>query len=63
VARIRPLAREAGDEHALDGVAAILEEGGAARQRAAFAAGGMGGLLRDLVEQTGNADALASPSA
>jgi carboxylate-amine ligase len=63
VARIRPLAREAGDEHALDGVAAILEEGGAARQRAAFAARGMDGVLRDLVEQTAQADAVASSSA
>ncbi len=63
VARLRPIAREAGDEDALDGVNLILEAGGAARQRAALAAGGMTGLLRDLVERTGRVGALAAPPA
>jgi glutamate---cysteine ligase / carboxylate-amine ligase len=63
VARLRPQARAVGDEDALDGVAAILEAGGAARQRAAFAAGGMEGLLRDLVQQTGRGSVVAAPYA
>ena len=52
VERLRPLARDAGDEDALDGIEPILEAGGAARQRTAFATGGMAGLLRSLVEET-----------
>jgi carboxylate-amine ligase len=63
VARLRPLAREVGDEEALDGVSAILAEGGAAAQRAAFAAGGMAVLLRDLVERTGRVGVPTAPPA
>jgi carboxylate-amine ligase len=53
VRRVRPLTRDAGDDDALDGVEAILAAGGAARQRAAFARGGMEALLRALVRETG----------
>ena len=42
VRRVRPLAREAGDEDALDGIERVLEENGAARQCASFARGGCG---------------------
>jgi glutamate---cysteine ligase / carboxylate-amine ligase len=52
VERLRPIARDAGDEDALDGIESILGAGGAARQRTAFATGGMAGLLRSLVEET-----------
>jgi carboxylate-amine ligase len=52
VERLRPIARDAGDEDALEGIESILEAGGAARQRTAFATGGMAGLLRSLVEET-----------
>jgi gamma-glutamyl:cysteine ligase YbdK (ATP-grasp superfamily) len=52
VRRIRPLARELGDDAALDGVEAILAAGGAARQRASFERDGMDGVLRTLVEET-----------
>ena len=52
VRRVRPLAREAGDEDALDAVGRVLEENGAARQCAAFARGGMPGLLRALADET-----------
>lgn len=53
VARLRPVARELGDEDALDGVEAILATGGGAgRQRAGFARGGMRTLLQELVEKT-----------
>jgi glutamate---cysteine ligase / carboxylate-amine ligase len=61
VARLRPLAREAGDEDLLDGVEVILEASGAARQRAAFGAGRMEGLLRELVDETGRVGAAAVP--
>jgi carboxylate-amine ligase len=50
--RIRPLARDAGDEDVLDGLERVLEQNGAARQRASFAGGGMPGLLRRLVDET-----------
>ena len=51
VARLRPRAREAGDEDALVGIERLLEEGGGAgRQRAAFARGGVEAMLRSLVE-------------
>lgn len=52
VERLRPVAREVGDEDALEGIEAILEANGAVRQRASFARGGMPRLLRDLVEDT-----------
>ena len=53
VARLRPVARSLGDDDVLDGVAAVLECGGAERQREAFATGGMAGVLRRLVRETG----------
>ena len=46
------IARELGDEDALDGIEKVLEENGAARQCAAFARGGMPGLLRTLADET-----------
>ncbi|HEY7178008.1 MAG TPA: YbdK family carboxylate-amine ligase [Gaiella sp.] len=52
VRRLRPIARDAGDADALEGVGAILAAGGAARQRMSHAKGGMPGLLRALVEET-----------
>ena len=52
VRRVRPIARELGDEDALDGIEKVLEENGAARQCAAFARGGMPGLLRTLADET-----------
>jgi carboxylate-amine ligase len=52
VRRIRPIARDTGDDDALDGIEAILRSGGAARQRAAFARGGMDEVLRGLVRDT-----------
>jgi gamma-glutamyl:cysteine ligase YbdK (ATP-grasp superfamily) len=60
VRRLRPLARTLGDEDALDGVASMLEENGAAGQRAVFRASGMPALLRDLAGRTGLAESLAS---
>ncbi len=53
VARLRPVARSLGDDDVLDGVAAVLECGGAERQREAFATGGTAGVLRRLVRETG----------
>jgi carboxylate-amine ligase len=51
--RARPFARELGSEDALDQVARILAEGGGAdRQRAAFARGGMPALLEHLAAET-----------
>jgi glutamate---cysteine ligase / carboxylate-amine ligase len=51
--RVRPLARELGDEEALDGIARILHTGGGAgRRRRAFAEGGMHRQLEQLVEET-----------
>lgn len=48
-----PYARELGAEAALEEVERILVEGnGAARRRAAFARGGMGEVLADLVQET-----------
>jgi glutamate---cysteine ligase / carboxylate-amine ligase len=52
VRRVRPLAREAGDEDALDGIERVLEENGAASRRVSFAGGGMQGLLRALADET-----------
>jgi carboxylate-amine ligase len=53
IERLRPIARDLGDEDALAGVERIVREGGgAARQRAAFATGGMDDLLRMLVDRT-----------
>lgn len=53
IERVRPYARELGDEDALDGVERIVREGGgAARQREAFAAGGPQEMLRTLVSTT-----------
>ena len=45
VARLRPVAQSLGDDDVLDGVTAILECGGAERQREAFATGGTAGVL------------------
>jgi carboxylate-amine ligase len=48
----RPFARDLGDEGALEGVERILAEGnGAARQRAAYARGGMPAVLALLVDE------------
>jgi glutamate---cysteine ligase / carboxylate-amine ligase len=53
VARVRPVARSLGDEDALDGIEQILAEGGGAgRQRASCLRGGLGGMLRTLVDDT-----------
>ena len=53
VRRLRPIARELGDEEALDAVGHIVAAGGgAARQRAAFARGQLPGMLRTLVDET-----------
>jgi len=53
VERLLPFARELGDADALAGVERILEKGGGAgRQRAAFARGGMDEVLRFLVADT-----------
>ena len=53
VSELRPLAKESGDDDALDGISKLLEHGGGAgRQRAAFARGGMTGMLRSLVDDT-----------
>jgi carboxylate-amine ligase len=53
VERARPYARELGSEGALEEIERILIEGnGAARQRAAFASGGMTEVLAELVEET-----------
>jgi carboxylate-amine ligase len=53
VALAKPHADELGAGDALDGIERILREGGGAdRQRAAHAAGGLDGLLRWLVEKT-----------
>ena len=54
VARVRPFARELGDEDALDGIERILEQGGGAgRQRRAHALGGFREVLATLVADTG----------
>jgi carboxylate-amine ligase len=53
LALARPHARDLGSEDELDGVRRLLEQGGGAgRQRAAYAIGGMGQLLRETVERT-----------
>jgi carboxylate-amine ligase len=54
MARARPFARELGSEDALDEVERIIEHtgGGADRQRAAFARGGMRGVLELLAAET-----------
>jgi carboxylate-amine ligase len=60
LARARPAARELGEEEALAGVEAILREGGGAdRQRAAHARGGIDELLGMLVRETDGAKAFA----
>jgi gamma-glutamyl:cysteine ligase YbdK (ATP-grasp superfamily) len=61
VERLRPLARDVGDEDALEGIGAMLDENGAVRQRASFARGGMPRLLRDLVEDTARTGVPAVP--
>jgi gamma-glutamyl:cysteine ligase YbdK (ATP-grasp superfamily) len=61
--RVRPLAREAGDEDALDGIEAILAAGGAARRRASFARGGMPEMLAALVDETAQTGLAAVHSA
>jgi carboxylate-amine ligase len=59
VAGLRPWARDAGDEDALDLVHRILERGGGAqRQRRSCARGGVPRLLRALVEDTAAATPL-----
>ena len=61
--RLRPIARESGDADALDAVARILERGGGAgRQRAAHARGGVDAMLRTLVDDTADVS-LARPRA
>ncbi|HET6510133.1 MAG TPA: YbdK family carboxylate-amine ligase [Baekduia sp.] len=53
LAEVRPQARELGCEDELDSVRRLLEHGGGAgRQRAAHAIGGLGALLRDAVART-----------
>jgi len=57
VARLGPIARELGDEEALDGVSELLASGGGAgRQRRAFAGGGLRRVLELLVEETTRRD-------
>ncbi len=63
VLRLRPRAREVGDEDALDGIGSIIEGSGAATQRAWHAAGGMTGLLRELARETARTGQLAVRSA
>jgi carboxylate-amine ligase len=49
----RPYARELGSEDALEEIERVLAEGnGAIRQRAAFASGGLPGVLAELVDET-----------
>lgn len=60
VRRVRPIARDAGDEDALDGIERVLEENGAARQCGLFTRGGMPALLRGLVDETAHT-ALPAP--
>jgi glutamate---cysteine ligase / carboxylate-amine ligase len=56
ITRVRSVARNLGDEGALDGVEEILAVGGGAgRQRASYAHGGLAGMLRALVEDTAGA--------
>ena len=58
VTRLRPVARELGDEDALDGIERILEQGGGAgRQRRAYALGGFDEVLATLVADTAGAPA------
>ena len=53
VERLRPVAAELGDEEALLVIRDILAEGeGAARQRRAYSSGGIGAVLRALVDDT-----------
>ncbi len=53
IASVRSTARALGSDAALDGIEHVLRDGGGAdRQRAAFARGGMAGLLDHLVEET-----------
>jgi glutamate---cysteine ligase / carboxylate-amine ligase len=60
LARARPAARELGEEEAVAGVESILREGGGAdRQRAAHARGGIDELLGMLVRETDGAKAFA----
>jgi carboxylate-amine ligase len=57
VTRLLPLAREHGEEDALDGVFRILVEGGGAgRRRKAFEEDGMRGQLEQLVAETAGED-------
>ena len=63
VRRLRPIAREAGDEDALDGIERVLEENGASRQSALFRQGGMQALLGGLVEETARTSLPAPPRA
>lgn len=59
VDRVRPSAREAGDEDALDGIERILRDGGGAgRQRRAFVAGGFPAVLRLLADETAGVAAI-----
>jgi carboxylate-amine ligase len=53
VDRVRPIAREAGEADALEEIERLVERGGGAGgQRAAFARGGLGEVLRTLVEDS-----------
>jgi carboxylate-amine ligase len=56
MARARPFARELGSDGALDELERVLSAGGGAdRQRAAFARGGMRAVLEGLAAETGDA--------
>jgi carboxylate-amine ligase len=58
VERVKPFARELGSDGALEGIERIVEEGGgAARQRAAFARGGIEAMLEQLVSETAGTSA------
>ena len=46
VRRVRPIARELGDDDVLEGIERVLEENGAARQCASFSRGGMSSVGR-----------------
>jgi glutamate---cysteine ligase / carboxylate-amine ligase len=56
-----PYARELGSDGALEEIERMLIDGnGAARRRAAFARGGMTGVLSELVEETAQAERIAA---
>ena len=63
VERVRPLARELGDEDALAGIARILAEGGGADRRRAHALEGARTLLSEIVAETGDVPEAGGDSA